>query len=55
MNKILYYLLVFSLLGLLGCDYKPVLSKKNYLNLYLHFQQYLLFPHFQENNKFCLF
>ena len=30
MNKILYYLLVFSLLGLLGCDYKPVLSKKNY-------------------------
>ena len=30
MNKILNYLLVFSLLVLLGCDYKPVLSKKNY-------------------------
>jgi len=30
MNKILNYILVFSLLALLGCDYKPVLSKKNY-------------------------
>ena len=30
MNKILNYLLVFSLLVLLGCEYKPVLSKKNY-------------------------
>ena len=30
MNKILNYLLVFSLLALLGCEYKPVLSKKNY-------------------------
>ena len=30
MNKILNYILVFSLLALLGCEYKPVLSKKNY-------------------------
>ena len=30
MNKILNYILVLSLLALLGCDYKPVLSKKNY-------------------------
>ena len=30
MNKILNYILVFSLLALLSCEYKPVLSKKNY-------------------------
>ena len=30
MNKILNYILLLSLLVLLGCDYKPVLTKKNY-------------------------
>ena len=30
MNKILNYIIIFFLLTLLSCDYKPVLSYKNY-------------------------
>ncbi len=30
MNKIIKYTLLLFLLTLLGCDYKPILSKKNY-------------------------
>tara|TARA_B100000965_G_scaffold390492_1_gene397572 strand:+ start:20 stop:478 length:459 start_codon:yes stop_codon:yes gene_type:complete len=30
MNKILNYIIIFLLLTLLSCDYKPVLSYKNY-------------------------
>ena len=30
MNKILNYILIFFLLTLLSCDYKPILSNKNY-------------------------
>ena len=30
MNKIIKYILLLFLLTLLGCDYKPILSKKNY-------------------------
>ena len=30
MNKILNYILVFFLFALLSCDYKPILSNKNY-------------------------
>jgi len=30
MNKILHYILVLFLFSLLSCDYKPILSNKNY-------------------------
>ncbi len=30
MNKVLNYILIFSLFVLLSCDYKPILSDKNY-------------------------
>ena len=30
MNKILNYIIIFFLLTLLSCDYKPILSYKNY-------------------------
>ncbi len=30
MNKILNYILIFFLFTLLSCDYKPILSYKNY-------------------------
>ena len=30
MNKIINYILILFLFILLGCDYKPILNKKNY-------------------------